>query len=401
MQQVFFACGVQTDYIATQLMKDPTFPRRIAIVHEWLTGMRGGEKCVQALCELFPDATLFTLIHAEGSVSPTIERMRIRTSFLQHVPFAVRHYRHFLPLFPTAIRQFRLDDYDLVISSHHCVAKGVTTPPNTLHICYCHTPMRYIWGLYDEYFGRGRAGLLTRTGMRIFVGYLRQRDLLTAKNPHYYIANSENVRRRIKEIYRRDADVIYPPVDTSMFNVSSLDDGYFLVVSALAPYKRVDLAVEACTKTGDKLVVVGDGPELTRLRNLAGPNVTFTGWQPDASLREFYGHCSALIFPGEEDFGIVPLEAMASGKPVIAFGRGGALETVKDSDALRTGILFPEQTVESLVAAIHRFKDTRFDPHGLRAHALPFDKNLYKQRIAAYVRQRCEEFQSSQPHERK
>lgn len=382
-------------------MKESSFPRRIAIVHEWLTGMRGGEKCVEALCELFPDATLFTLIHARGSVSPTIERMRIKTSFLQSIPLATRYYRHFLPLFPTAIQQFDLKGYDLVVSSHHCVAKSVRTSPETLHICYCHTPMRYIWGLYDEYFGKGRAGLLTRTGMRMSVGYLRNRDLRAAKNPQYYVANSENVRRRIKEIYHREADVIHPPVDTSLFTVSSADDGYFLVVSALVPYKRVDLAVKASNKTGSRLVVVGDGPELGRLKGLAGPNVTFLGWQPDASLKDFYTRCSALIFPGEEDFGIVPLEAMASGKPVIAFARGGALETVQETDNYRTGMFFQEQTVESLSSAIHAFGTLHFDPQILRTHTLPFDKEVFKQKMAAYIRDRWVKFQSSQPHERK
>ncbi|MEO8166637.1 MAG: glycosyltransferase [bacterium] len=365
---------------------------RIAIVHEWLTGMRGGEKCVEALCEVFPEATLFTLVHVKGSVSPTIERMPIRTSFIQHLPFAGKRYRHYLPLFPSAIESFDLRQFDIVISSNHAVAKGVKTKPGTLHICYCHTPMRYIWNLYGDYFSSKQAGLLTRLGMKVFLNYLRRWDVRTANNPHYFIANSHNVQERIKQIYGRESDVIYPPVDTSLFQLSPSQGDYFLIVSAFVPYKRIDLAIEAFNITGDKLVIVGSGPDDERLRSMAKANIEFHGWQHDEKLKQYYAACRALVFPGEEDFGIVPLEAMASGKPVIAFAKGGALETVIDRDDLKTGVLFGEQTSASLEDAIRRCKNTAFSPEQLRAHALSFDREVYKRKMTDFVSERWRTF---------
>lgn len=355
--------------------------------------MRGGEKCVEAMCELFPQAEIFTLLHIKGAVSPTIQRMPIHTSFIQNLPFAEKRYRHYLPLFPTAIEQFDLRGFDLVISSNHCVAKGVRVPPTALHICYCYTPMRYIWGLYDEYFNKDRAGLLTRAGMRLFVNRLRRWDVRTATNPHHFIAISEHVRERIRTIYHRSADIIYPPVNTSIFQQSTAKNGgYFLIVSAFVPYKRVDLAIEAFNRLGDRLVIVGDGPDDRRLRAMAKQNIEFVGWQPDEKLKEYYAGCVALIFPGEEDFGIVPVEAMASGKPVIAFASGGALETVIDSSNLRTGILFKEQTVDTLVDAMRRFRPDDFDPNALRNFALGFDRSVFKRRINEYMQEKWKEF---------
>jgi glycosyltransferase involved in cell wall biosynthesis len=370
-------------------------PKRIAIVHEWLTSMRGGEKCVEALCELFPQAELFTLLHVKGSVSSTIERMPIHTSFIQNLPFAEQRYRHYLPLFPTAIERFDLTGFDLVISSNHCVAKGVRVPLTALHICYCYTPMRYIWGLYDEYFSRNRSGLLTRMGMKLFLNYLRRWDVRTAVNPDHFIAISEHVRQRIKNIYHRTSDVIYPPINTSFFQLSRNDDGYFLIVSAFVPYKRVDLAIEAFNRLGERLVVVGEGPEAQSLRSIAQSNIEFVGWQPDEKLKEYYACCRALIFPGEEDFGIVPLEAMSSGKPVIAFAKGGALETVVRTSTLRTGVLFDEQTVDSLAAAVRRFRKEEFTPEILRSFAVRFDREVYKHRIGDYIERKWVEFQSN------
>jgi glycosyltransferase involved in cell wall biosynthesis len=368
-------------------------PRRIAIVHEWFTSMRGGEKCVEALCEVFPDATLFALVHVKGSVSPLLEQKEIQTSFIQNLPLASTRYRHYLPLFPSAVERFDLREFDCVISSNHCVAKGVHTAPDALHLCYCYTPMRYIWDLYDDYFGPGRAGLLTRVGMRLAVGYLRRWDLRTATNPEHFIAISENVRGRIKAVYDRDSDLIYPPVDTGRFTLSQRDDGYFLVVSALVPYKRVDLAVDACTKSGDRLVVVGDGPEFGRLTARAGPNCEFLGWQSDARVTELLAGCTAVLFPGEEDFGIVPVEAMACGKPVVAYGRGGALETVLDAPGFRTGVLFRRQGVDELVNAMKRVRETGFDAPRLRTFALQFDREQYKRSMLDYVLRRWREFE--------
>ena len=350
---------------------------------------------MEALCEVFPDATLFALVHVRGSVSPVIERMPIRTSFIQHLPGAEENYRHYLPLFPAAVQRLDMSGFDIVVSSNHCVAKGVRTGPSTLHICYCYTPMRYIWGLYDDYFGPGRAGVLTRMGMRTVRGYLRRWDVRTAANPHRFIAISENVRSRIREIYHRDSDLIYPPVDTAALDISRKDDGYFLMVSALVPYKRVDLAVEAFNRTGDRLIVVGDGPEAPRLKKMAGAYVEFTGWLPDASVRDLYAGCKAVIFPGEEDFGIVPVEAIACGKPVVAFARGGALETVLQTPALNTGVLFREQTVEALVAAVRSCKDRTFDPEALRRFALGFDREIYKSRMKEYILRHWRQFRTS------
>jgi len=370
---------------------------RVAVVHEWFTGMRGGEKCVEALCEVFPEADVYALLHVPGSVSPAIEKRIRGTTFVQHLPAAATQYRRYLPLFPFAVRQFDLRGYDIVISSNHCVAKGARVMPGALHICYCYTPMRYIWNQYDEYFGRGRAGLLTRGAMRLVVGPLRRWDVATASHPQHFVAISENVRMRIREIYGREADMIYPPVDTSLFTLARRDDGYFLIVSALVPYKAVDIAIEAFNRSGDRLVIVGEGPDASRLKKLAGPNVTFEGWQPDGRLREYYAGCRALIFPGEEDFGIVPVEAMAAGKPVLAYGRGGALETVIDRPDLKTGVLFREQSVDAINSGLGVLKRTEFDSDRIRAHALTFDRELYKQRIGSYCASRWEEFRRESP----
>jgi glycosyltransferase involved in cell wall biosynthesis len=356
--------------------------------------MRGGEKCVEALREVFPQADLFALLHVPGSVSPALERGGIRTSFIQHLPGAAVHYRRYLPLFPKAVERFDLRGYDLIISSNHCVAKGARAPVGALHVCYCHTPMRYIWGLYDEYFGKGRAGLLTRLGMRFAVGGLRRWDRKTAANPHHFIANSDNVRRRIASIYGRESEVIYPPVDTTRFPLSGEDDGYYLMVTALVPYKAVDLAIRAFNRTGQRLVIVGEGPDRRRLQALAGPTVRFEGWKPDAALVGYYARCSALVFTGEEDFGIVPLEAMATGKPVLAYGKGGALETVVDG---KTGILFTEASVASLIDGADRMRNTRFDPGVLRLHAAGFDREVYKERMRSTILRKWRAFTSPSP----
>jgi glycosyltransferase involved in cell wall biosynthesis len=370
-------------------------PDRIAIVHDWFTAMRGGEKCVEVLCELFPGAEIYTLLHLPGSVSPTIEQMAIHTSFVQHLPLAAKQYRYYLPLFPAAISRFDLSSYDLVISSNHCVAKGVRTDPErTLHICYCHTPMRYIWDLYDDYFGEDRAGMVTRMGMRAVRGYLRRWDVRTAHYPQYFVANSNNVRQKIARIYDREATVIYPPVDVESFAPSREDEGFFLVVSALVPYKRVDLAIAACMTTGDRLVVIGEGPEGDRLRRNTGPNITFVGRASDEELRRYYARCSAVIFPGEEDFGIVPVEAMAAGKPVIAYGKGGATETVTDAPENGTGILFQEQSVGSLVAAMARFRGIAFLPGVLHQAAQGFAREKFKSGMHDFIGERWREFRT-------
>lgn len=367
---------------------------RVALVHDWLTGMRGGERCLEVFGEFYPQADLYTLLHLPGTVSPVIERRRIVTSFVQRLPGAARRYRYYLPLFPAAIERFDLRGYDLVLSSSHCVAKGVLAPGG-LHVCYCFTPMRYVWDMYGEYFGRS-AGLLMRGLMPPVAAALRRWDRRTSGRVDQFVAISRFVADRIRRCYGRPAEVIYPPVDVQRFRLAEEEpEDFYLVVSALAPYKRVDLAVAAASRLGRRLLIVGSGPEEAKLRALAGRTVEFLGWRDDDEVADLYRRCRALLFPGLEDFGIVPLEAMAAGRPVIAFGAGGALETVvpPDGEEPATGVFFPEQTVEALVQAIRRFETGahRFQPKALRARAEQFDRPRFKERMATYLEGRLAE----------
>jgi glycosyltransferase involved in cell wall biosynthesis len=368
---------------------------RVALVHDWLTGMRGGERCLEVLCELFPEAPLFTLLHVPGSVSSTIERRRIVTSFVQRLPRAAVRYRFYLPLFPLAIRRFDLSGYDLVISMSHCVAKGVRVAPHALHVCYCFSPMRYVWDLAGDYFGPGH-GLAARALGPPIAAALRRWDRKTA-GVHRFVAISRHIADRIRRAYDRPADVIYPPVDVQRFDIADAPADYYLVVSALVPYKRIDLAVDAANRLGRRLVVVGTGPEDARLRARAGPTVSFLGWQPDAEIARLYARCRALIFPAIEDFGITPLEAAACGRPTIALARGGALETMVGldaGDAPPTAVFFAEQSVDAVVDAISRFEraDDRFDAKALRARAESFDRPVFKQKLGDYIAARWAEF---------
>jgi glycosyltransferase involved in cell wall biosynthesis len=362
--------------------------RKVALVHDWLVGMRGGEKVLELLCELFPNATLFTLVHRRGTVAPSIERLPIRTSFIQRLPFGRRYYRYFLPLYPSAARRLDVRDFDLVISSSHAAAKGVRPARDAIHVCYCHTPMRYIWDQYDQYFGPGRASLPVRAGMKLILGHLRRWDVATSGNVGHFIANSRTVQERIRRIYKRESTVIYPPVDVGRFPLSLADDGFYLIVSALVPYKRIDIAVEAFTILNKRLVVVGSGPEEKKLRSLAGTNVEFTGWAPEADLAGYLARCRALVFPAEEDFGIAPVEAMSCGKPVIAFAAGGALETVSDK---KTGLFFDGQNSGSLMEAVRRFEEMSFDPRAIRNHAGGFARELCKSRLRSFLAEACGE----------
>lgn len=364
---------------------------KVAIVHDWLTGMRGGEKCLECFCELFPEATLFTLVHDKGSVSPAIENMDIRTSFLQNFPGISKNYRSFLPLFPKAIESFDLSGHELVLSSSHCVAKGVKSPPGALNICYCYTPMRYAWKFFDEYFSKEAP--LKRWAISKILEQIKKWDTAVNKRIDYFIAISDNVKNRIGRFYSRSADVIYPPVDTEFHDERGEDEGFYLVVSAFVPYKRVDLAVKAFSENGKRLVVIGDGGEAARLKKMAGKNCEFLGWVDDPELAERYARCRALIFPGDEDFGIVPVEAQAHGKPVIAYAAGGALETVIPLGSERfavkdaTGIFFDEQTVPALTGAVEMFEKRRqeFAPDRIRENAVRFSRDRFKRQIRDYV----------------
>jgi glycosyltransferase involved in cell wall biosynthesis len=355
--------------------------------------MRGGERCLEVLCELFPTAPLFTLLHVPGSVSPTIEQRRIVASFVQRLPRAAARYRYYLPVFPLAISRFDLAGYDLVVSMSHCVAKGVRAPAGALHLCYCFSPMRYVWDLYDDYFGGG--GAAVRLLMPPLAGALRRWDRRTAGVDHF-VAISRHIAARIRRAYDRSADVLYPPVDVQRFEITDAVDDYYLVVAALVPYKRVDLAVAAATRLGRRLVVVGTGPEEARLRALAGPTVTFLGWRPDAEVAGLYARCRALLFPAVEDFGIAPLEAAAAGRPTIALAAGGALETMVGlgaPDAAPTAVFFDEPSVDALARAILTFEGAadQFDPKPLRARAETFDRPLFKQRLHDYIEARWQE----------
>ena len=362
---------------------------RVILVHDWLTGMRGGEKCLEVFCRLWPAARLYTLLHRRGSVSPAIERLRPRTSFLQRLPGAGRHYRYLLPLMPLAVG-WRLPACDVVVSSSHCVAKSVRPPGGAPHVCYCHTPMRYAWQMRSSYLDAIEARGLKARVMEGILAALREWDRRTADRVSHFLANSRTVRDRIRECYGRDSTVIYPPVDTDFFTPAPVPrEDYYLVMSAFAPYKRLDLAVEVCRRLGRWLVIIGQGPEERRLRALAGPQTHFLGWQPDAAIRDHYRRCRALLFPGEEDFGIVPVEAQACGAPVIALGRGGATETVLPPERSRepTGVWFAEQTLDCLADAIERFEGRApdYSPAAIRRHAQRFHARRFADEVAGFV----------------
>jgi glycosyltransferase involved in cell wall biosynthesis len=359
--------------------------RRVAIVHDWLTGMRGGEKVLEVLCERFPSAEIFTLLHVRGSVSPTIERHAIRVSGLQRVPGAFRSYRRYLPLFPFLIEQFDLDRFDLVISSSHCVAKSAIAAPGAVHVCYCHTPMRYAWDQFDAYFGPERLGRLRSALMRRVMRRLARWDRETAGRPGRYLTNSQHVAGRIGRYYNREAKVVYPPVDTAFYTPDTAPaERFALVVSALAPYKRLDLAIGACALAGIPLKIVGTGPERDVLQRQADGSVEFLGHLPDAEIRSLYRRAAFVLLPGEEDFGIVPVEAQACGRPVVALARGGALETVLPG---RTGVLVDEGTAEAFAAGIDAALKTDFDPAVIRLHAERFGRERFGDEATAAIAQ--------------
>lgn len=371
---------------------------KVALVHYWLVNMRGGEKVLEALCELYPQADVYTHVYTPEEISGTIRNHKVQTSFIQKLPFAKRWYQKYLPFMPFALEQLDLSGYDLVISSESGPAKGVILDPETLHICYCHTPMRYIWDRYHEY--RRNAGLLTRMLMPLVSHWLRMWDVASANRVDVFIANSNFVAQRIRKIYRRKSVVIPPPADTSRFHSAPQHEDFYLMVGQLVFYKRTDLAIEAFNRLGKRLVIIGTGEEEQSLRKQARDNIEFLSSQSDEALADYYSRCKALIFPGKEDFGIVPIEAIASGRPVIAYGAGGALDTVIDG---KTGLFFDEQSAQSLVAAIDRFEelpDDYFNQEELREFAGQFSKEKFKTRIHQLIQQQLGEATESNDGEK-
>jgi len=346
--------------------------------------MRGGEKALEVLCERFPDAELFTLVHVRGSVSPAIERLRPHTSFVQHLPAVQRFYRNYLPLFPTAIEQFSFDRFDRVVSLSHCCAKSIVHPGGVPHLCYCLTPMRYAWDQFDAYFGPARLGATASALMRPVMARLARWDRDTAGRADRYVAISHYVAGRIRRYYNREATVVYPPVDTDFFHPDAArPERFALVVSALVPYKRLDLAIAACRRARIPLKIAGDGPDRAALERVAvNGDVEFLGRRSDPELRELYRHAAVTLLPGEEDFGIVPLEAQACGRPVVALARGGALETVKAGE---TGVLVDEPAPEAFADAIAATVDRSFDGTAIRRHAEQFSRSRFGDQMAALV----------------
>lgn len=359
---------------------------KIALVHYWLVSWRGGEKVLEALVKLFPDADIYTHVYDPEVIaaSPLAGRV-LRTTFIHRLPFAKRLYQKYLPLMPMALEQLDLSGYDLVISTESGPAKGVVLPPDVAHICYCFTPMRYVWDMYHEYLAH--AGWLTRVMMRPLIHYLRLWDRLAADRVDHFLVDSAFVGARVKKFYRRESTVLYPPIEIDEFRISNEHEGFYLIVGALVRYKKADLAVRAFNQLGLPLVVIGDGELYAEIKSIARPNVQVLGRQSRATILDHYRRCRALLFPGVEDFGIVPLEAMATGKPVLAFAKGGALETVVDGV---TGLYFHEQTEAGLIGAVNRVEhgEVTFDPAAIRAHAARFDIEHFNARLLCFIREK-------------
>lgn len=358
---------------------------KVAIIHYWLTKRRGGERVLEEICQLFPNADIYTHVVDRKSLSESLLKHNIYTTFIARLPFARKLYQLYLPFMPLALEELDLTGYDLVISSESGPAKGVITDTHTKHVCYCHTPMRYIWNMYPAY--KRDAGVISQYIIPFLFHYMRQWDFCSAARVDYFIANSSAVAARIKKYYRRHSEVIAPPVDTERFRTTeTVDDGFYLCCGELVEYKKVDLAIQAFNKMGKKLVVIGGGQKLTEARRIAGPTVSILGWQSEEVLMDHYSRCSALIFPGEEDFGLVPVEAMAAGKPVIAYERGGIRDTVLDRV---TGILYKQQTVAGLMSAVEDFEKTRdtFSRQTIMNHAEKFASAAFRQKFSDFIGQ--------------
>lgn len=364
----------------------------IAIVHEWLTNMGGSERLIINFKEMFPEAPIYTTIYNPEKLDKELQNIDVRTSFLQNKRGALNNHQKFFPFMPMAFESFDLTQYDIVLSSSSSCAKGIVTRPDTMHICYCHSPMRYGWEFYYEYEEKEVNNKLKKVLLKYLMNYMRLWDRATADRVDYFIANSENVAKRIWKHYRKESVVIHPAVRAKLFNISETDEEYFLMVSRLVSYKKVDLAIEVFNELGLPLVIIGDGGERPKLEAMAKSNIKFLGRQPDSVIKEYYSKCRGFVFPGEEDFGITPLEAQASGRPVIAFGKGGALETVIDE---QTGVFFKEQTVQSMKEAMIKFDAINFDKQIIRNHAQTFDEEIFKMKIKNYMDECYEQFKNT------
>jgi len=374
---------------------------RVAIVHYWFVARRGGEKVVEAMASIFPQADIFSVVVDYEALPESLRGRTIATSFLQKIPASSRWHRRFLPLYPLALEQFDLSAYDLVLSSESGPAKGVLTRASTCHVCYCHSPMRYLWDFYHHYKNGATLGRFSRPIFTLASHYLRLWDSASAERVDYFVANSRNVATRIRKQYRRESTVIHPPVSTHAGYLAEKTEDYYLVAGQLVDYKRVDLAIEACNQLGRRLHVVGEGEQWARLRCIAGPTISFLGALPDRDLREQYARCRALLFPGEEDFGMVPVEAQSFGRPVISFGRGGVLETVKpviegssQVPESSTGIFFKEQSADALADAILSFEqiECRFSPRFIREQSLQFAPEHFRQKFVEFLGKKWLEF---------
>jgi len=365
---------------------------KVALVHDYLNQMGGAERVVLAFHEMFPDAPIYTSIYDPQRVDAAFQKIDVRTTFMQRLPMVTKHHQPYLPLYPFAMESLDLRGYDLVLSSSSAFGKGVITRPETMHICYCHTPMRWLWN-YREYVERERLGRIVRSVLPMLMTGLRVWDQTSAMRVDHFIANSPVVAERIQKYYRRDAVVIPPPIEASrfIFDPATHIEDYFLVVSRLIPYKRIDLAIEACNQLRLPLVIIGTGRDLERLKRMSGPTIRFLGRLPDAEVLHYYAHCRAFLFPGEDDFGLTPLEAQASGRPVIAYGVGGALASVVDGI---TGTFFDQPTVESLASVLASFNEGQYDPVAIRNHALEFDMPRFQRRMLQYIEARMSEGKS-------
>ncbi len=370
---------------------------KVALVHDYLNQFGGAERVLEAFSEVFPNAPIYTLICDPKKTHGVFSHQKIKTSFLQKIPLAKSYHRIFPFLMPIAIEQFDLSGFDVVLSDSASFAKGVITKPETIHICYCHTPPRYAWDDSHKYIEEFSFPKIVKIFIPFFMNYIRLWDREAALRVDKFICNSNFVVKRIKKYYGRKAEVIYPPVDTKMFypvKSSSANNGvsYFLMVGRLLPYKRFDIAVEAFNKLGKPLKIIGDGPGMKKLKKIAKKNIEFLGELSGEKLREYYQNCQALIFPQEEDFGIVALEAMACGRPVIAYRGGGALESIKENE---TGIFFDQQTPKDLIKAVKSFRTDDFNPQKIRKHALKFDKEKFKKKIKDFVEKTRKEYEKS------